>query len=324
MKRRRLLGALGSALLAPRLALAQQKTANVVVLSAGESEDDEPATTAFYAEMRRRGWSEGVNIAYTRLYGKGSRSYLSELASAAAGGAPDLVVANTGSLAAAVLKESDKVPVVFLTSVDPVAIGLVKSIARPGGSATGTYQVQGDSIAVRYRLAKEMLQRAERIGVMYDRQTVGVARLKRLHQDAAIAAELDLDAAEFTNVEAVAKILARFRRAGIRLAMATPSFTLLARRRETIALAERNGLVLAAHRVEYPEAGALFSYGPEIAEAQRRSAAIADRILKGERPAGIPVERAVKSELVINQRVARAHHIHLTKALLKRADRLIA
>ncbi len=80
---------------------------------------------------------------------------------------------------------------------------------------------------------------------------------------------------------------------------------------------------MVGHRVEFPESGALLSYGPEIAEAQRRCAAIADRILKGARPAEIPVERAVKAELVVNRRVAHAHGLALSKALLQRADRLI-
>ena len=321
--RRTLLGALAAGFIAPRLALSQQKTASVVVLSAGDSEDDEPSTRAFYEEMRRRGWAEGVNIAYHRLYGKGSRTYVEGLASSAAGGDTDLVVTTTGGLAVAVLKETRTVPVVFLTSVDPVTIGLVDSIAKPGRNATGTYQVQEDSVRVRYRLARELLQRAQKVGALYDRRSADVERLKKANQDAAIAAGIDLDVGEFTNFEAVAKILARYRRAGIHAVMTTPSFTLLARRREVIALAERNGIAVVGHRVEFAEAGSVLSYGPEIAEAQRRSAAIANRILKGARPAEIPVERAVKDEFVLNRRVAIAHGIPVSKALLQRADRVI-
>jgi len=321
-KRRALLGALGAVLAAPGLALAQQAK-TVVVLSAGDSEDDEPAARAFYEEMRLRGWSEGTNIAYTRLYGKGSRAYVEGLASSAAGGGADLVVATTGSLALAVMKENESLPVVFTTSVDPVSIGLVDSVARPGRNATGVFQVQGDAVKVRYRIARDLLPRAKAIGALHDRRSADFERQKKVHQDAAAEAQFSMQAAEFTNFEAIAKILARYRRAGIHLVMTTPSFTLLARRREVIALAERNGIALIGHRIEYAEAGALASYGPEIAEAQRRAAAIADRILKGARPSAIPVERAVKAELVINQRAARQHGIGLSKALLAHADRLI-
>ena len=321
--RRALLLALGAGRAAPRLALAQAAPKAVVVLSAGDSEDDEPAARAFYDEMRTRGWSEGANIAYTRLYGRGSRSYVEGLASSAAGGGADLVVATTGSLALAVMKETDALPVVFTTSIDPASIGLVDSIARPGRNATGVYQVQGDAAAMRYRIARELMPRARKIGVLYDRRSAEVERQKRIQREAAAAAHFELDAAEFTNFEAIAKVLARFRRAGIHLVMSTPSFALLARRREVIGLAEKNGIALVGHRIEFAEAGALASYGPEIADAQRRAAAIADRILRGARPAAIPVERAVKAELVLNQRAARQHGVGLSKALLARADRLI-
>jgi putative ABC transport system substrate-binding protein len=322
-QRRALLAALGVGFFAPGLALAQQAAKNVVMLSAGDSEDDEPAGRAFYEEMRRRGWNEGANINYTRLFSRGSRVYVEGLASSAAGSAPDLVVAATGSLALAVLKETESVPVVFMTSVDPAVLGLVETIAKPGRNATGVYQVQGDSVQVRYRLAKELLPRAHKFGVIYDRRAADLERQKKANQDGAIAAGLDLDATEFTNHEAIAKILARYRRAGVHAVMTTPSFTLLARRREVIALAERNGLAVIGHRVEYAEAGALASYGPEIADAQRRGAAIADRILKGAKAADIPVERAVKAEFVLNQRVARQLGIGVSKALLARADRVI-
>ena len=322
-KRRLLLSVLGAGLVAPRLVFAQQAAKSVVVLSAGDSEDDEPAARAFYEEMRRHGWSEGTNITYTRLYGKGSRAYVEGLAASAAGGNCDLIVAATGGLAAAVMKENEAVPVVFLTSVDPVALGLVQAIAKPGRNATGVYQVQGDSVAVRYKLVRELLPRAHKLGVLYDRRSVELDRLKKINQDGAIGAQIDLDAAEFTNFEAVAKILARYRRAGVHALMTTPSFTLLTRRREVIALAERNGIVLVGHRVEYAEAGALLSYGPEIADAQRRSAAIADKILKGARAADIPVERAVKAEFVLNQRVARQQGIVPSRSLLAKADRII-
>lgn len=323
-KRRALLVTIGAGLAAPRFALAQAaKTASVAVLFAGDSEDDELVARTFFEEMRLRGWVEGKNIAYDRLYGKGSREYVRGLAGTVADRAPDLIVATTASLALAVVKENESVPVVFMTLSDPVAVGLVSSIAKPGGNVTGTYQVQGDAVAVRYRLMREVLPRLEKVGVVYDRRAAELARQKKANQDAAIAMGVDLEAAEFTNFEAVAKILARFRRVGIVAVAMTTSFTLLARRREVIALAERNAQVLVAHRVEWAEAGALMSYGPEIADSQRRSAAIADRILKGARPAEIPVERAVKSELVLNQRVARAHGIAIPKSVLQRADRVI-
>ncbi|MEW6691115.1 MAG: ABC transporter substrate binding protein, partial [Pseudomonadota bacterium] len=177
-RRRALIGAIGAGLAVPRALLAQAPK-TVVVLFAGDSEDDEPAALAFFDEMRRRGWSDGVSVRYERLHGKGSREYVAGLAGRAAESAPDLIVATTSSLALAVTKEGGAVPVVFMSSSDPVAVGLVESIARPGGNVTGAYQVQGDAAAVRYQLIRELLPGARKVGVVYDRRAADLARQQR-------------------------------------------------------------------------------------------------------------------------------------------------
>jgi len=322
--RRALLGALGAGLVAPHLAFAQAaKKVSVVVLFAGESEDDEPATRSFFDEMRRLGWSEGVNIAYERLHGRGTREYMEGLARSAASSNPDLIYATTTSTALAAVKESDTVPVVFTAAADPVAAGLVASLARPGGNATGVYQAPGDVVQKRLELVRQAFPRLKRIGVLLDRRSVDYARQKIVHQEAARVTGLELAVVEFTNYEAVAKHLANFRREGTVAVGLTPSVTLLARRREVGDAALRNRIALIAHRVEWAEAGAVMTYGADVADALRRSAAIANRILKGARPADIPVEQVTKFELVVNQRSAKALGHAIPEALLRRADRVI-
>ena len=132
---------------------------------------------------------------------------------------------------------------------------------------------------------------------------------------------LELVTEEFTNFEAIAKILARFRRSGVVVAEVTPSFLLFGRRREVVELAARNGVALVAGRLEWADAGALMSYGTEISDLQKRAARIANRVLKGARPGEIPVERTARFELVINDRVARGMGIAVPKSLLQRANR---
>ena len=321
--RRSLLVTIG-ALLAPRLALAQPaRQAAVSVLFAGESEDDEPATRAFFDEMRRLGWVEGKNIAYERLSGKGMREYVEGVARAAADRAPDLIYATTANIALAVLKATGTVPVVFTAASDPVAGGLVASLAKPGRNATGAFQLPSEVAPKRFELAREALPGLKRIGALFDRGATSYLRQLELHREAARRAGLELTAVEFTNFEAVLKILARFRREGITAAAIAPSFTLFARRREVGTAAARNGIALVAHRVEWAEAGALFSYGADIAEKLRRSARIAHRILKGARPAEIPVEQTTRLELVLNRRVANALGLALPKSFVARADRVI-
>lgn len=322
--RRALLGAMGAGLVAPQLALAQPaRTVSVVVLFPGDSEDDERAARPFFNEMRRLGWVEGQNIAYERLGGRGVREYVDRLAQFAAGATPDLIYATTATIAVAVVKATDSVPVVFTMASDPVAAGVVASLARPGRNATGTYQAPGAAVQKRFELVREAFPRLKGMGVLFDRGSLEYMQQKATHQAAARLTGLELSEAEFTNFEAVPKILANFRREGLTAAGLAPSFTLFARRREVSQIAARNRIALIAHRVEWAEAGALITYGAESAEALKRSAAIADRILKGARPADIPVEQATKFELIVNQRTARALGLKLPQSLLLRANQVI-
>src|SRR6266576_1312031 len=169
--RRTLLGALVAGFVAPRLAFAQAaRIASVVVLYAGESEDDEPATWSFFDEMRRLGWVEGTNITYERLEGRGERAYVEGLARSAAGRVPDRIYATTPSVALAVVKQTALIPVVFTSAADPVATGLVASLVRPGGNATGAFQGLQDAEQTRFELIREVYRRLTRVGLLLDRR----------------------------------------------------------------------------------------------------------------------------------------------------------
>ena len=295
----------------------------MVVLFAGESEDDEPATRPFFDEMRRLGWVEGASITYERLEGRGEREYVEGLARSAAGRIPDLIYATTTSTALAVVKETASIPVVFTSAADPVAAGLVASLVRPGGNATGAFQSLPDAAQMRFELIREIYPGLKRFGLLLDRRAPDSSRQETMYQDAARRVGLDLMTEKFTNFEAVAKIFANLRRAGIVAVGLTPSYTLIARRREVVETAVRNRLALIAHRSEWAAVGALMTYGAEVADALRRSAGIADRILKGVKPADIAVEQATKAELVINQRTAKTLGITIPNSVLRRADRVI-
>ena len=327
IRRRRLLAAMGAAwagLTAPRLVFAQAaaRIANVTVLYAGDSDDDEPTVRPFFEQMARLGWTEGKNVAYDRQSGKGTRQYLSTMASLAAGREPDLIYATTTTLALAVLKETTSVPVLFATAADPVAAGLVASISKPGRNATGAFLVQEEASAKRFALLRQVMPKAKRIGVVFDRATPDLVKRKAAHAKTAHAAGFELVGAEFTNFEAIAKILAQFKRDGLPAAEITPSFALIGRRREVATLAERNGIALVAHRAEWAEAGAVLTYGPDVGESHRRAAGLADRLLKGAKPAELPVERVYKVEVAVNTRAADALGLHIPQSLLRSADKV--
>lgn len=330
--RRRLLrfmGAAGAGLVVPGLTFprltfsqAAKKIPTVAVLFAGDSDDDEPVVRPFFERMTALGWSEGKTVAFDRHSGKGTRQYLTTMATLATGREPDLIYATTTTLASAVLKESAGVPVVFSSTTDPVKIGLVDSLAKPGRNATGTYQVSVDASPKRFKLARQALPAVKRMGAIFDRNAPEFQARRVAHEKAARAHGFELVSAEFTNFEAIAKILAQFKRDNLVAVEITPSFALIGRRREVASLAALNGVALIGHRVEWAEAGAVLTYGADISESHRRAAGIADRILKGTKPAVIPVERVQKFEFAINNRVANDLALHIPKAVLQRADRV--
>lgn len=323
--RRALLGLLGTGIFIPEVLFAQQaKLPLVAVLFVGESEDDEPAARPFFDSMERMGWIEGKTITYERHSGKGTRQYLSTLVGNAVDSRPQLIFATTGSLAAAVLKETEVLPVIFTTMNDPVAGGLVGSIAKPGRNATGVYQVPGDAAAKRFAFVKQAMPSLKRMGAVFDRNAAEYRARLESHVKAARASGIELVTAEFTNFEAIAKIFAQFRRDRLLAAEITASFPLTGRRREVVALAERNELALVAHRSEWADAGAILTYGVDLAESYRRAAGIAHRVLKGAPPGAIAVEQPTRYELVVNLRAALALGIALPKPLLQQADRVAA
>lgn len=324
MKRRLLLGLMGAGAASPRLLLAQAaRVPTVAVLYIGESDEEEAAAKPFFEAMARLGWIEGKTIAYDRHAGKGTRPYLDTMASKAAGAEPNLVFATTVTLALALQKENSSLPMVFVSMADPVAAGLVASLAKPGRNATGAYQPQGDAAQKRFALVRQAMPEIKRMGALFDRNGIDYQARRANHEKTARAAGIQLASMEFTNFEAVAKIFAQFRRDGIRVAEMTQSFALTGRRREVAQTAERNEIALVAHRAEWADAGAILTYGVDIGENYRRAALLASRILKGAKPGDLPVERPHRLELVVNPKAALALGITLPNALLKQANRVI-
>lgn len=322
--RRTLIQLIGAGIVAPRLVFAQSaRKALVVVLFPGDSDNDERVAQPFFDEMQRLGWTEGASITYERLSGRGAREYVENLAKIAADLEPQLIFATTGTLALAAVKATQTVPVLFMTAADPVAIKLVASLAKPGGNATGTYQFRKDAVTRCMQLVREAFPHHKRIGVVFDRRGAEVERQRVTYHDAAHRAGLELAAVDFTNFEAIPKIFANYRREGIRAVVMTPSFTLVANRIEAGKFALRNNLALFGYRADWAEAGALMTYGTDGTESLKRTASVANRILKGSPPAETPVEQVTKLELVINMTTAKALGLTIPRQMLARANRVL-
>jgi putative tryptophan/tyrosine transport system substrate-binding protein len=322
MKRRDAL-LIGAALVLPSALRAQSRVKRVAVLLAGFAEGQETATGAFFDEMRRFGWIEGRNISYERAYGLGSRDKMAEIARLAAAKQPDLIYAPTGHAAGSAIRATKSVPVVFVTVSDPMVAGLVASLARPGGNATGTFQMEADLTVKRFELIREALPQTKRVGVLLDTKSSEFAQQKRRHLEAGKTIGFDVSLGEFSTFDEALAALSRFGSEGIQVATCASSFTIISRRKELIEQTRRSGLLLVAHRVEWAEAGALLSYGADVNEAMRRSAEIVHRVLNGARPAETPVEQASKFELVVNLRAAKGLGVVLPKLVVARADRVV-
>ena len=325
-KRRLLLGMMAAGTFLPRTLLAQAARLPLVsVLFVGDTEEDERAARPFFEAMAKSGWIEGKTINYERHSGKGTRPHLETMASNVVGSEPDLIFATTASLASAAMKEKPKAPMVFITMADPVKGGLVESLKKPGRNATGSYQVPGDAAAgKRFAYVRQAVPELKRMGAVFDRNGADYAQRRASHEKAARAHGIELVSREFTNFEAIAKIFAQMKRDGLHVCEVTQSFALTGRRREGAQLAERNGIALVAHRSEWADAGAILSYGVDVGENYRRAASLAHRILKGEKPAALPVETPNRLELVANPKAALAFGIALPKTLLQKANRVIS
>ena len=322
--RRAILGLFGAGIVVPGAVFAQAaRKALVVVLFPGDSDNDERVAQPFFEEMRRLGWTEGANITYERLSGRGAHEYLENLAKIAADLEPQVIYATTGTLALAAVKATEKVPVIFMTAADPVAIKLVASLSKPGRNATGTYQFRKDTVAKCMRIVHETFPQQKRIGAVFDRRGAEIERQRATYHEAARNAGLQLAAVDFTNFEAVPKIFANYRREGIRTVVVTPSFTLVANRIEAGKFALRNNLAMIGYRADWAEAGALLTYGTDSTESHKRSAALANRVLKGSRPADTPVEQVSKLELVVNLATAKTLGVEIPRPVLARANRLL-
>ena len=326
-QRRTLLLALGAGLVGhaglPRAQTSSPALRRVAVFSPSTRANDDAIGKPFYDEMRRLGWIEGHNIAYDRVSADDRMETLPRLAAELVARKPELIFAVSSVTALAAKQASSSIPIIFAAVADPVAAGLVASLARPGGNATGVSNNIADSLAPkRLQLLLEVLPGMKRIGRLgnpSDPNTradqaalaplVGPLGLTMIVASATNPSELDAAVASLIEQRAQAIF---------------PGGTI------SVILRER--LLELAHRARIPvvglnalmaDAGALFSYGTSLADALRRMAQLGDKVLQGAKPSDIPVEAPSLFELVVNLKTAKALGITVPQSILLRADRVI-
>jgi putative tryptophan/tyrosine transport system substrate-binding protein len=326
VKRRAFITLLGGAAAAwPLPARAQQQAMPVIgYLSFPPIAASPHFLAAFRKGLDAEGFAEGQNLSIEFRSADGKAERLSELAA-------DLVRRQVGVIAApsppsalAAKRATQTIPIVFTSGADPVQIGLVSSLNRPGGNVTGFYFLLPELVAKRLGLLHELLPQAKRIAILVNPINASDAETT-LRQAAAAARELNLEIETFNastmdQIEAALAALAN-RQPDALLIAPDPFFTGRAMQ-PVIAMAQKS-LPVSTFNPADADAGYLMTYGPDITDSYRKAGGYVGRILKGEKPADLPVQAPTKYELVINLKTAKALGLDVPATLLARADEVI-
>ena len=328
-RRRFLLTSLAGALAAPFGAGAQQaaRIARVGYLTFNRAAGDPRGREAFKHGLRDLGYVEGRDLVTEYRDAEGKPERFPALAAELAALKVDVIVAAGGTLAVLAAKRATTtIPIVFTVVGDPVAEGVVSSLARPGGNVTGLSLVSPELNSKSLELLKQAVPRVRRIAFLLKPDAMpDAARKERLATaaDAARALGIDLQVVEARGPEDFDRAFADMRkaRAGALYVSVTPAFDV--QRRRLVDLATKNRLPSVYSLKGWAEDGGLMSYGPDIVDLNRRAASYVDRILKGAKPGDLPVEQPTKFELVINLKTAKALGLTIPPSLLVRADQVI-
>jgi putative ABC transport system substrate-binding protein len=328
MKRREFITLVGGAAASwPMMARAQQaeRMRRIGILHdyAETDPDGRQQISAFREELQKLGWIEGRNVAIDFQSGAADADLLRTYARELVAKKPDVVLAAGGTIVAAVQRASRSLPIVFVNVTDPVGGGLVASLARPSGNATGFTQFEFGISAKWLELLKEIAPGITRVAVIRDPTARSGGGQLGAIQAVAPSLGVDVKPVDVEDADAIERDLMAFSRDAKGGLIVTSSRLARVHRELIIALAARYRLpAIYAFRV-YFASGGLMAYGPDSTNPYRRAAGYVDRILKGEKPADLPVQAPTKYELAINLKTAKELGIAVPLILQQRADEVI-
>jgi ABC-type uncharacterized transport system substrate-binding protein len=292
--------------------------------SAPTPTNPDASAEAFRQGMRELGYVEGKNISVEYRYAEGKVDRFPDIVPELVRLKVDIIVSPSLPAIRAAKQATNTIPIVMVVTTDPVAAGLVDSLARPGGNITGFYRLTRDLSGKRLELLREAIPGTARVGIIRDTQVEGSAIGFKEYETAAHALKVQLQALEVSgpkpDLEGVFQAAAKGR---VNALITIRSAVLVSYEKKIADLATKNRMPSMFEEREAVEAGGLISYSANEAENFRRVAVHVDKILKGAKPADLPVEQPTKFELVINLKTAKQIGLTIPQSVLYRADRVI-
>jgi putative ABC transport system substrate-binding protein len=278
---------------------------------------------AFRQRLRQLGYVEGKNIVIEYRYAEGKSERLPDLAAELVGLKVDVIVTVSPSATLAAKKASGTIPIVFAAANDPVGTGLVSSLARPGGNITGLSLMVPDLDGKRLELLKEAFPSVARVAFLWNPSGSRGNLALTVMEAAAKALVLKLLSLEVRSLDDFESAFARAKKERAQELITTTGGLINTQQRRVLDFAAKNRLPAIYHYSEFVEAGGLMSYGPDNTDLWRRAAVYVDKILKGAKPADLPVQQATKFEFIINLKAAKQIGLTIPPNMLERADKVI-
>jgi putative ABC transport system substrate-binding protein len=326
MRRREFLSLLcGAAVVWPAGAHAQQPTrmARLGRLSPLSASAEGPMLNGLRTGLQELGWVEGKNISFDLRFAEGHFDRLPALAADLVGKDVDIIVAGSTHGALAAKRATDKTPIVFVTTGDPVAGGLVSSLARPGGNLTGVTTLGVELNPKRLELLKEAFIGLSRVAVFTNPGSPNSDEFHGRRDDMVRSLGIELSLIEIRDPHDLPVAFRRARTEGAGGVMVLPEILFVTHRQSIVDLAAKTKLPAIYPDRAFTDAGGLMFYGAGLPAMYRHAAAFVDKVLKGAKPADLPVEQPTKFELVVNLRTARAMGLQMSESFLLRADQLV-
>ena len=325
MKRREFITLLGGAVVAWPLAARAQQTAMPVIgyLHAGSPGPNASYVAIFRQSLAEAGYVERRNVAIEYRWAEGQYDQLPAMAAELVRRQVAVILAIPIPAALAAKAATATIPILFSVAGDPVKLGLVAGLARPGGNATGVNFFQAELGAKQLGLLRELVPTATRIGLLVNPTNANVEGVTKDVTAAASPSGLQIDVVRASDTREIESAFATLVRNKTDALVVAPDPFFYSRQVQLATLATRHALPAVSPTREFAEAGGLISYGTNLSEVYRQMGVYAGRILRGAKPADLPVVQATKFELIINLPTARALDLEIAPTLLARADEVI-